>query len=71
MDDQYESGDEIYSYRLLLECEHSKRVVKCKSKVVALQSILEEEVQKIVGADIRLIFNVATYKARYYNNIML
>ena len=43
MDDQYESGDEeIYSYKLLLECEHSKRVVECKSKVAALQSILEE-----------------------------
>ena len=62
MDDQYESGDEeIYSYKLLLECEHSKRVVECKSKVAALQSILEE-VQKIVGAGVKLIFDVAEYR---------
>ena len=63
MDDQYESGDEaIYSYRLLFECEHSKRIVECKAKVEALQSLLEEEVQKIVGAKINLVLDVAEYR---------
>lgn len=63
MDDHYEYGDEeIYSYRLLLECEHSKRVVECKAKVEALRSLLEEEVQKIVGAEVKLIFDVAEYR---------
>lgn len=63
MDDQYDSADEeIYSYRLLLECEHSKRVVECKAKVKALRSLLEDEVQKIVGAEVNLIFDVAEYR---------
>ena len=55
MDDQYDK--EIYSYRLLLECEHSKRVVECKSKVEALRSLLVDEVQKIVGVEVNLIFD--------------
>lgn len=36
----------------------SKRVVECKSKVVALL----EEVEKIVGAEVKLIFDVAEYQ---------
>ena len=63
MDQDRESEDEdTYSYRLLLECDRSKRVVECKSKVADLQSILEKEVQKIVGAEVKLIFDVSEYR---------
>ena len=63
MDDQYQPADEeIYSYRLLLECENSKRVVECKAKVGVLKSLLEDEVQKIVGAEANLVFDVAEYR---------
>lgn len=70
MADPYESDgstfndEEIYSYRLLLECEHSKRIVECKSKVGSLRSLLEEEVKKIVGGGIKLIFDVAEYSSQ-------
>ena len=51
---------EDYVYRLLLECEHSKRVVDCKSKVDSLPSLLEKEVQKTCGrSDVELVFGVA------------
>ena len=57
-----ESGDEeVYSYRLLLECENSKRVVEMQSKIEPLRSRLQEEVQKIVGAEIELVLDVAKY----------
>ena len=63
MDDAPEPWDEeIYCYRLLLECEHSNRVVECECEVQALQSLLEEEVQKIVGANVELVFDVAEYQ---------
>ena len=56
---------EDYVYRLLLECEHSKRVVDCKSKVDSLPSLLEKEVQKICGrSDVELVFDVAECSRR-------
>ena len=64
-DEISESGDEeVYSYRLLLECESSKRVVEMQSKIEPLRSRLQEEVQKIVGAEIELVLDVAEYRRK-------
>ena len=41
-DEIFESGDEICSYRLLLECESSKGVVEMQSKIKPYRSRLQE-----------------------------
>ena len=37
-------------------------MVECKAKVGVLKSLLEDEVQKIVGAEANLVFDVAEYR---------
>ena len=48
----------ITSYRLLFECENSKKVLECTTTVEARRSVLKE-VQKVVGDQVNLVLDVA------------
>lgn len=51
------ASEEPFTFRLLLECKHSKRVVELKCAYDSLQSHLEREVSDIVGKDVELLFD--------------
>ena len=57
IEDSATASEELFAFRLLLECKHSKRVVEFKCAYDWLQSHLEREVSNIVGKDVELLFD--------------
>ena len=43
-------NDEVNSFRLLFECESSKRQVTCNSTIAKLSSVLEQELKKVAAS---------------------
>ena len=50
--------DEVNSFRLLFECESSKRQVTCNSTIAKLPSVLEQELKKVAGHGAKLVLDV-------------
>ena len=49
---------EIKSFRLLFECDSSKRQVTCNSTIAKLPSVLEQELKKVAGNCAKLVLDV-------------